>query len=84
MGAQQLCGDCDGDGFVSTVDALVAAQLAAELTPAVAIGDLLACDVVAPQAVRSGPIATPAVITILDALLIAQAAVGIPVLLSCV
>lgn len=70
----RVCGDCDGDGWVGTVDALIAAQIAAGLDTTRYPGlDLRACDVRAPEGV-----------TVLDALRIAQAAVGVPVVLSCV
>ena len=69
-----VCGDCDGDGSVTVLDALEASRQASGITTAT-----VSCDV-APPVAQEGDIP---VVDILDALLIAQAAVGMPVVLVC-
>jgi hypothetical protein len=67
----QTCGDCNMDGQLSILDALLGAQIGAGLvapTPA----HLPVCDV-----------DTSGAIDVLDALRMAQAAAGLPVTLSC-
>lgn len=70
-GCTGLCGDCNGDGMVNVLDALLAAQTGAgsAMPPA---GSSACCDV-----------DTSTSVTILDALLVAQFAAGLPVILSC-
>lgn len=81
----QICGDCNGDGSVTVLDALVAAQVAAGFDTSRYPGmSLEACDVAAPQRVCSGPACSPPVITILDALRIAQWSLGIGAPLLCI
>lgn len=66
-----LCGDCNGDGAVTILDALAAAQSAVgtrTLTPM----QFASCDVD-----MDGDV------DILDALLIAQVSAGLPVMLTC-
>lgn len=74
------CGDCDGDGAVTIVDALQAARWAnGEVIDGYSIA-ALACDVAEPTAPGCWG---PAYITILDALTIAQYVTGHPVTLCC-
>lgn len=70
------CGDCNVDGVTDTIlDALTASQIAVGIV--IPSGrQALCCDT------NALPAASP-VIDIIDALLIAQAATGIPVLLTC-
>jgi len=71
LASAQVCGDCDGDGSVDVVDALLGAQHAAALLTLTGT-DFEACDV-----------DSSTTVTILDALTIAQHAAGLPVSLSC-
>ena len=67
----QLCGDCDGNGMAGQItDALAAAQLAASGIPPTGI-QLATCDV-----------DSTAAVSILDALVLAQFAAGLPVVIS--
>ena len=76
----QPCGDCDQSGVVDVLDALRVAQLAAGLLPATDY--LPECDVRF-ATTASGTVAPGVGVTIIDALLIAQAASGLPVTLVC-
>lgn len=75
--AQPVCGDCDGDGSVTTLDALVAALGSVGLR--VGGADMLACDVAAPFGGGGSHR-----MTILDALRIAQWSIGAGAPLVCV
>jgi hypothetical protein len=70
-GAGAVCGDCTGDGTVSVLDALAAAQHAAGVITLPG-AQLLDCDVDSDGSVQ-----------VLDALRVAQSAAGIPVTLTC-
>lgn len=80
--AAQQCGDCNGDGWVGTIDALAAAQIAAGIPVAMVWDGTAAppraCDVSDPRPLSDDPL-----VDVMDALLIAQASVGIPVVLAC-
>jgi hypothetical protein len=75
--AATVCGDCNGDGVVSILDALTAAQHSAALIVLVGV-DFTNCNVTG--AVEPDPAAA---VTILDALSLAQSAAGLPVALVC-
>jgi hypothetical protein len=72
-----LCGDCDGDGVVTVLDALVGAQHAVGLVTLTGIR-FSACNVTG--AVEPDQAAA---IDVLDALTIARSVVGLGVVLSC-
>ena len=75
--ASTSCGDCNLDGVINILDALVAAQIAASLVgPSPQQFDW--CNV--SGAIYPDP---AAIVNILDALLIAQTAAGLPVTLVC-
>jgi hypothetical protein len=71
------CGDCNGDGMVTILDALVAAQHSAALITLTGV-DFSNCNVVG--ALEPDPSAE---VSILDALTLAQAAAGLPAALVC-
>jgi hypothetical protein len=72
-----LCGDCNGDGFVTILDALTAAQHSAAIITLTGT-DFTNCNVIG--AVEPDPAAA---VDILDALTLAQSAAGLPVMLVC-
>lgn len=78
VAAAAPCGDCDGSGTLDVLDALRAAQLAAGIIPTV-LADC-PCDVYYP--LPACGVTTP-LVDVLDAVLIAQSAAGVPVGLSC-
>lgn len=71
LSAQSPCGDCDGDNFITIVDALLAAQIAVGIEGLGPI-DAVFCDVTYPEGVG-----------IIDALRIAQYVVGYVAVLAC-
>jgi len=75
--APTTCGDCNGDGLVTILDALVAAQHAAGLTMLTGL-DFTNCNVIGLVEPDPG-----AMVDILDALTIAQSAAGLAVTLMC-
>jgi hypothetical protein len=70
-GAQMICGDCDGNGAITVLDALVAAQIAAGITTPTPVQQAL-CDV-------QGDID----VDVVDALRLAQEAAGLTPGLTC-
>jgi hypothetical protein len=75
--AVSLCGDCNQDGVVSILDALVGAQHAAGLVVLAGM-PFTACNVIGLLEPDPG-----ALVDILDALTIAQSAAGLPATLTC-
>jgi hypothetical protein len=76
--AINACGDCDGDGFVSVLDAFVGAQNAVGLATFPGQSTFDACNVVGAQNPNPG-----AEVTILDALEIARHIVGLTDISCC-
>jgi hypothetical protein len=74
-----LCGDCNGDGGVTITDALQAAQHAVTILTLTGSG-FVACNV---SGIPGGPGMPGATVDILDALAIAQFAVGSVPILTC-
>jgi hypothetical protein len=75
--AASLCGDCNGDMTLSILDALLAAQHAAAIVTLTGT-QFSNCNVIGLLEPAPG-----AVVDILDALTLAQAAAGLPVTLTC-
>ena len=74
LAQQILCGDCDGNNRIEIVDALKAAQTATGIATIIS-PDLEACDVQPPGG--------NGLVSITDALGIAQYVVGLPGILDC-
>lgn len=77
-GSDLLCGDCNGDGAVSILDALQAARYATATTPVIFTEDFARCNVAGTPGTGAGT-----TVDILDALSIAQRDVGLLASLSC-
>jgi len=75
--AVPVCGDCNGDGVTSILDALQAAQHAAGLITLTGLA-FSSCNVIGVSEPAPG-----AVVDVIDALTLAQAAAGVPVALTC-
>ena len=74
-----ICGDCNGDGGATITDALLAAQHAVAITTLTGL-DFVGCNV---SGISGGSGVPGATVDILDALAIAQFAVGSLPILSC-